>query len=190
MGDGIRRRVCGTRYAEPAPPTVRSSKGADMAKSVFYSFHYDRDAWRVQQIIQMGALDGQALLNSQNWEQVKRRGETAIQNWIDEQMSYKKAVIVLVGAQTASRPWVKYEIEKAWNGKKPLVGVRIHGLLDRSLNTDSFGANPFEKVSLQGGGTVADYVPVFNPSGSTSREVHASIAANIEGWVDKAYKRG
>lgn len=27
-----------------------------MAKSVFYSFHYDRDAWRVQQIIQMGAL--------------------------------------------------------------------------------------------------------------------------------------
>ena len=29
-----------------------------MAKSVFYSFRYDHDAWRVQQIIQMGALEG------------------------------------------------------------------------------------------------------------------------------------
>ncbi|WP_353939677.1 TIR domain-containing protein [Micromonospora sp. b486] len=29
-------------------------------------------------------------------------------------MAYKKAVIVLVGQETASRPWVIYEIEKAW----------------------------------------------------------------------------
>lgn len=49
-----------------------------MAKSVFYSFHYDNDAWRVQQIINMGALDGQTILNSQDWETVKRQGDAAI----------------------------------------------------------------------------------------------------------------
>ena len=49
-----------------------------MAKSVFYSFHYDRDAWRVQQIIQMGALEGQPILNAQQWEEVKRKGDAAI----------------------------------------------------------------------------------------------------------------
>lgn len=28
-----------------------------MAKSAFFSFHYDRDAWRVQQVINMGKLE-------------------------------------------------------------------------------------------------------------------------------------
>ncbi|WP_394553107.1 TIR domain-containing protein [Agromyces sp. MMS24-JH15] len=160
-----------------------------MAKSVFYSFHYSRDAWRVQQIINMGALDGQPILNAQKWEEVQRKGDAAIQAWIDEQMSYKKAVIVLVGAQTASRPWVQYEIKKAWNGKKPILGVRIHGLADSGGRTDSAGANPFAKITLQGGGSVGDYVPLFEPSGMNSQEVHASIKANIASWVDRAYTR-
>ncbi|MDK8178836.1 TIR domain-containing protein [Micrococcus luteus] len=63
-----------------------------MAKSVFYSFHYDRDAWRVQQIIQMGALEGQPILNAQQWEEVKRKGDAAIKKWIADQMAYKSAV--------------------------------------------------------------------------------------------------
>jgi hypothetical protein len=46
-------------------------------------------------------------------------------------------VIVLVGAEALSRPWVKYEIEKAWNNRLGVLGVRIHGLktaweIDRS----------------------------------------------------------
>lgn len=58
-----------------------------MAKSVFYSFHYDRDAWRVQQIIRMGALEGQPILNAQEWEEVKRKGDAAIKKWIADQMA-------------------------------------------------------------------------------------------------------
>jgi len=160
-----------------------------MAKSVFYSFHYDNDAWRVQQIINMGALDGQIPLNSQEWEAVKKKGDAAIQKWIDEQMSYKKAVVVLIGSETADRRWVKHEITKAWNAKKPLVGVRIHGLADSAGNTGTAGADPFAKVTFQGGGSTADFIPVFTPSGTTSKAVHASISANIADWVDKAYAR-
>lgn len=160
-----------------------------MAKSVFYSFHYDNDAWRVQQIINLGALDGQTILNSQDWEAVKRQGDAAIEKWINEQMGYKKAVVVLIGSGTANRPWVQYEITKAWNAKKPLVGIRINGLADSSGNTDSAGTNPFTKVTLQGGGTVADYVPVYTPSGSTSKDVYADIGENLASWVDNAYAR-
>lgn len=160
-----------------------------MAKSVFFSFHYDRDAWRVQQVINMGKLDGQPLLSAQKWEEVKRRGEQAIKNWIAEQMKYKSAVVVLVGAQTASRPWVKYEIGYAWDNYKPLVGVRINGLADQGGHTDSQGPNPFNAVSLQGGGTVGDYVPLYTPTGSTSQQVYASISENLSTWVDNAYKR-
>lgn len=160
-----------------------------MAKSVFYSFHYDRDAWRVQQIIQMGALDGQTILNAQKWEEIKRQGEAAIKKWIADQMAYKSAVVVLVGRQTANRPWVRHEIAHAWDNHKPLVGIRIHGLADRSGSTDSAGENPFSQVTLQGGGTVGDYVPLNAPNGSDSQAVYASIQRNLTTWVDGAYKR-
>lgn len=160
-----------------------------MAKSVFYSFHYARDSWRVQQIVKMGALEGQPILNAQEWEEVLRKGDAAIEKWIGEQMSYKKAVVVLVGAETADRPWVKHEITKAWNDKKPLVGIRINGLADSAGKTDSAGANPFSKVSFKNGGTLADYVPLHTPTGADSKAVYANIEANIGTWVDSAYTR-
>jgi hypothetical protein len=163
-----------------------------VAKSVFFSFYYRRDNWRVQKVMNIGAIEGQPLLNSQEWEQVKRRGARAVQDWIDKQMAYKRAVVVLVGAETASRPWVKYEISKAWKDKRPLVGIRIHGLSDRSGNTDRAGANPFAQIPAIGGfnrRTLADYVRLYNPSGTTSQQVYADIARNIESWVDGAVKR-
>lgn len=54
--------------------------------AVFYSFHYERDVHRVQLIRNIGSVEGQKLLNAQEWEAVRQRGTKAIQNWIDEQM--------------------------------------------------------------------------------------------------------
>lgn len=76
-------------------------------------------------------IEGQPVLNAQKWEEVKRQATKAIENWIAAQMKYKTAVVVLVGQQTADRPWVKYEITKAWNDHRPLVGIRIHVLSGR-----------------------------------------------------------
>ena len=159
-----------------------------MARSVFFSFHYARDSWRVQQIANMGALEGQTILDAQEWEEVKRRGDQAIKNWIATQMAGKDAVVVLIGSQTANRRWVRYEIIKAWNEKKPLVGIHIHGLADSDGYADSKGANPFASIEFDSGGTIADYVPVHNPAGATSRDVHATIAANLVSWVNNAYR--
>ncbi|MCL2467864.1 MAG: TIR domain-containing protein [Micrococcales bacterium] len=160
-----------------------------MAKSVFYSFHYQRDYWRVQQIMNMGALEGQTILNPQDWEEVKRKGDAAIEDWIAKQMAYTKAVVVLVGARTAGRRWVQYEIDKAWQDKRPLVGIRIHGLADSDGKTDSPGANPFAQVSTADGNTVADWVPLHTPTGADSQAVYDSIKTNIESWVDGAFAR-
>lgn len=157
--------------------------------AVFYSFHYERDAWRVQQIMNMGKVEGQTLLNSQQWEAVKAKGDDAVKEYIDDNMKYKSAVVVLVGAQTASRRWVKYEIAKAWDDKKPLVGIRIHGLADGKGNVDSPGANPFDLVKLEDGGNVGQYVTLHNPAGANSQAVYNSIKDNIKTWVDGAYKR-
>jgi MTH538 TIR-like domain (DUF1863). len=157
--------------------------------AVFLSFHYDRDAQRAQQTINMGAIEEQTILNPQDWEAVKKQGKAAIETWIDDQMKYKTAVVVLVGAETASREWVKYEIAKAWDDKRPLVGVRIHGLKNLSEKTDTAGANPFAEVSLKSGKKVSDYVTLHNPAGADSKAVYASIKANLKAWADGAYKR-
>lgn len=157
--------------------------------AVFFSFHYERDAWRVQQVLKMGSLEGQAILNAQEWESVKRQGRQAIEKWIAEQMSYKTAVVVLVGAETAHRPWVQHEIAYAWDNKKPLVGVRIHGLSDRHGRTDNAGPNPFSEINLRNGGTVGDFVTLYEPTGWNSQQVYDNIRQNLVHWVGNAYRR-
>jgi hypothetical protein len=157
--------------------------------AVFYSFHYDRDSWRVQEIINMGVVEGQQLLDSQDWESVRRQGQQAIQNWIDRQMKGKEAVVVLVGAETASRPWVEYEIRQAWKEKLPLVGVHIHGLKDRESHTDRIGPDPFSRVKTDGGTPLSAYVTVHDPLGWDSQSVYSSIKTNLKTWVASAYRR-
>ncbi len=67
-------------------------------------------------------------MNPQEWESLKQRGPSQVQNWIDRQMKYKQAVVVLIGQETASRPWVQYEIRKAHRENRPMLGVYIHDL--------------------------------------------------------------
>lgn len=157
-------------------------------RTVFYSFHYDRDVLRVQLVRNIGAVDGSPALGSQEWETVRRNSQQAVVNWIDKQMAYKRAVVVLIGQQTANRPWVKYEIEKAWKGKKPLVGVHIHGLSSMGL-ADTKGSNPFDAVADVTG------VPVFDPTRHDylgridTKATYAYLAANLPSWVDQARAR-
>jgi MTH538 TIR-like domain (DUF1863) len=144
----------------------------------------------VQQILQMGAIEGQQIMPAQDWEKVKLRGDEAVRRWIDGQMAYKVAVIVLIGSETASREFVKYEINRAWQLKKPLLGIRIHGLKDLDGKTSTYGKNPFEQFSFSDGtGSYADYVRVHDPAGGTSLEVYATIKTNLAAWVLGGYKR-
>lgn len=160
-----------------------------MAKKVFLSFHFAGDVSRVQQVRNIGAIEGDSVVSAQEWETVTGKGEQAIKNWIEAQMKYKAAVVVLVGASTASRPWVKYEIEKAWQDKRPLVGIRIHGLADLNGKTGSSGDNPFDKVYDANGNRLSRSITLHNPVGVDSKGVYASIRDNFESWVNGAVTR-
>lgn len=152
-----------------------------MAKSVFYSFHYGQDVHRVQLVRNVNALEGQPVLTPQKWEEVRRSGDLSIKKWIHDQMVYKKAVIVLIGKNTASRPWVIYEIEKAWADKKPLLGIRIHGLSSFG-DVDTAGRDPFA-------GTIGvGQVPIFDPTSLDrngridSQATYRKLSENLEYW--------
>lgn len=156
--------------------------------AVFYSFHYERDVNRVQLIRNMGRVDGQETLNAQEWETLRREGNEAIASWIDSQMKYKTAVVVLIGQETASRLWVKYEIQKAWSDKRPLLGIRIHGLSSMGV-TDTPGADPF--TCIQGSEGYNPGIPIFDPTvldyrgAVDSQGTYRVLHENILQWVQQ-----
>ena len=47
-------------------------------------------------------------------------------------MRGRTCTIVLVGAETANRKWINYEIVKSWDDRLGVVGIRIHGLKNRA----------------------------------------------------------
>lgn len=156
-----------------------------MARKVFFSFHFSNDFWRTQQVRNMNALEGNPLATPNAWEEVKRKGDESIKKWITDEMFGRSCAIVLIGSETASRKWVKYEIEKAWSDKRAVLGIRIHNLLDTSSKASPMGANPFTGLKV-GGLDLGNIVTPKNPSGADSKAVYANIAANIEKWIEEA----
>jgi hypothetical protein len=160
-----------------------------MARRVFYSFHFNNDFWRTQQIRNINALEGQLLCSANDWEEVKRKGNSSIERWIEEQLKGKSCVVVLVGAETANRPWVVHEISKGWNNKLGVLGIRIDKLLDSSGRPSVAGNNPFSKVTFTGTSkTLAEVASLKIPTGSDSKAAYASIASNIESWIEEAIR--
>ena len=84
-----------------------------MARRTFYSYHYKPDNWRVAQVRNMGVIDGNRPVLDNNWEQITKGGSRVIQNWIDGQLKGKSCTFVFIGAKTAGRRWIGYEIEKS-----------------------------------------------------------------------------
>lgn len=152
-------------------------------KPVFFSFHYGNDVMRVQQVRNIGALEGNTPVSANEWETVKRDGDASIKRWIDENMKYKQCVIVLVGEDTSSRPWVRYEIEKTWNDSKPIFGVYIHNLRCPRNGTCRKGINPFDTFNFDDGRKLSSVVNCYDPS---SFDTHNDIARNMESWVNLA----
>jgi hypothetical protein len=152
-------------------------------KPVFYSFHFDNDVMRVQQIRNIGVIEGNQPASPNQWEQIKKSGKVAVQNWIEENMKYKRCVIVLVGTETANRPWVRYEIEKAWNDGKGLFGIYIHNLKCPRTGTCRKGVNPFDTFKFDDGSKLSSIVNCHNPN---PMYAYNDIASNIETWINTA----
>jgi hypothetical protein len=161
---------------------------AIMAKRAFYTFHYRPDHWRASQVRNIGSLEGNSPTTDNEWESITRGGDDAIQNWIDEQMSGKSCVIVLIGTETSGRKWITYEIIKGWNEKKGVFGIHVHNLKDARQLQSVKGGNPFSHVSIGGsnGPLLSTIVDVYDPPYFDSSQAYNYIRQNLTSWVDAA----
>jgi hypothetical protein len=156
------------------------------ARRVFYSFHYDGDRDRVAQVRNMGVVEGSPIASDHDWESIKRGGERAIQTWIDNQMKGTSCCVVLIGANTAGRKWVTYEIESAWRQGKGVVGIHIYELRNLRGEKGSKGANPLDYAATSGGYRVSSFAKTYDPPFVDSKAVYANIAANLGSWIEDA----
>lgn len=152
-----------------------------MAKPVFYSFHFGNDVMRVQQIRNIGVIEDNKPVTPNKWEEIKRGGDSAIEKWIDTNITRASCVVVLIGEETHKSKWVDYEIRKAWNDGKGLVGIHIHNLKDPRYGVCSRGQNPFELINLKNGKKLSEYVSVYNPDA----DAYNYIAKYIDQIVEK-----
>ena len=118
-----------------------------MARRVFFGFHYDRDNWRASQVrnswITKSGREAAGFWDAAAWEEVQGKGEDAIKQWIRKQLEGTSVTVVLIGAETSTRDYVKYEITQSWDRGNGLIGVYIHNQKDKNGRTDVKGADPF-----------------------------------------------
>lgn len=124
-----------------------------MARRVFFSFHHQKDSWRVGQVRNSWLLqkgESNTFMDAAAWESVKRKGDAAIKAWIDRELNGAGVTAVLIGQETAGRPYVRYEIEQSYKLGKGLLGIHIHGIKDTNKKTSRKGRNPLHDLMGMG----------------------------------------
>lgn len=118
-----------------------------MARSVFFSFHYQRDIMRVQVVKQhyttKGNYTAAGYFDGSLEEKAKKDGDESVKRLINQGLQGSSVLCVLVGNETFSRKWVHYEIFKSIELGMGVFGIRIHQITDaRRANDPMKGKDP------------------------------------------------
>jgi Thoeris protein ThsB, TIR-like domain len=138
-----------TLYTPPAKPVAPSVK-----RKAFFSFHFPdslrvnnvRNIWKIKHPSSAGMRTFQ---DSSLWEDRKLTDPKAIKAIIRYGVSYTSAVCVLVGTETWSRRWVRYEIARAIIDRKGLLAVHLNNINHHDgLGTHPLGRNPLGFMAI------------------------------------------
>lgn len=158
-----------------------------MARSVFYSFHYQNDISRVMVVRKRWVTFGNQLVSGvidhAEFEKIQRKGDLSIKRWIDQQISGTSVTIVLIGAETLKRPYVQYEICQSLNKGNAIIGVYIHNIKDLAGDTSN-ACNKHTVIGNKGG------IPVYfdEIADGIYDYVNQDGYNNLDLWVEAAVR--
>lgn len=151
-----------------------------MARRVFFSFHYERDVWRANQVrnswVTKGDRQAAGFWDAAEREMLKRQGKAAVGRWIDRQLEGTSVTVVLIGAETSNREWVRSEIQRSYNKGKGIIGIYIHNLKDKEGNRDTKGDTNFGKID---GHDFSELYPTYDWIKDNGYE-------NLGDWIEMA----
>jgi hypothetical protein len=117
-----------------------------MVRTVFFSFHFKRDAWRAGQVrnswLTQPDRKSAGFIEGSDWEEIERQGDAAIRRWIDNQLKGTSVTAVLIGKETSERRWVNYEIVESVKKGNGIVGIYIDNIKGKNGLRDTRGINP------------------------------------------------
>jgi hypothetical protein len=191
-------------------------------RRTFFSFHFVPDNQRAE-VVQQSWLtkeDRQAagFFDGSAFETKKRTSKDALKQFLSDQLKGTSVTCVLVGSETALRPWVRYELVRSFHRGNGLLAIRIHGIRDWNKQTATPGPNPFDYLAYRianervywqqlNNGVWSDYdeVPslaVNEVAYNLNRQLHHTFSclfpiydwstgsgyANLGAWIEQAAK--
>jgi hypothetical protein len=155
-----------------------------MARRVFFSFHYERDGQRAGVVRNSWVTKGEdaGYIDKADWEAVEKKGEAAVKKWIEAQLSGTSVTVVLIGAETSTRPWVIYEVKESYDRGNGMLGIYLHNIKDFSGNTDSPGQNTFGEIGKDSFGNSIYFWSLY----PTYDWVNDNGYNNLGKWVEEA----
>ena len=159
-----------------------------MARRVFFSFHYERDIIRASQVKNSWLTQDRqeaGFWNASLEEEAKIKGDDVIKRMIDEGLKNTSVTIVLIGAETANRRWVEYEIKQPCAMGHGLLGVYINGLKNFQKQVDHRGRNPLSHLgydNYQGSGRRVNLDKIY----PTYDYVIDNGYSNLGKWIEEA----
>jgi hypothetical protein len=159
-----------------------------MARRAFFSFHYKNDVFRAFIVrnswVTKTDREAAGFVDAADFEKVKKEGDTAIKNWIDNQLVGTSVTVVLIGSETSTRDYIKYELKKSYSKGNGMLGIYIHKIKDVN-GTSSKGSNQFGEIGKDSSGN-AVYFSVNYP---TYDWVDDDGYNNLGTWIEAAAKK-
>lgn len=160
-----------------------------MARSIFVSFHYQRDIFRVNVVrnhfLTKGTYTASGYWDHSLWEETKKQGEDAIKRMINKGLDGTTVTVVLIGAETAGRKWVMHEINESFIRGNGMVGIYVNNIRDARTNlADPRGTNPFDLLYVERGG----YRTLLSQLYKTYDWVYNDGFNNFGNWIEQAAK--
>ena len=126
-------------------------------RRVFFSFHYQQDIWRANQVRQSWRFGHETeregvfrFRDASLWEKSKREPDESLKALIREGIKNTSVTCVLAGTHTYTRRWVRYEIARSIVKGNGLLTVKVHGLQDNHGRTNIEGPNPLDYMGVCG----------------------------------------
>jgi hypothetical protein len=156
-----------------------------MARKVFFSFHYERDVRRIVQIRNSWVVrpggEAQPFYDKAEFEQAKARAG-GIEKWIEDQLKGCSVTVVLFGAQTYDREWVKHEIKRSHELNKGMLAIDLYGVKDPQTGTDVQGQNPLNHWQANNNGSSTSFMQLYR----TYNWVRDDGYHNLPSWIEAA----
>jgi MTH538 TIR-like domain (DUF1863) len=143
-------------FDPPKPVGLGSLRGlpAPQKRRVFFSFHFN-DIMRVNNVRQAWKIDHpdapimRSFYDSSLWERRQIEGPDAVKRLIRGGVNCTSAVCVLVGTETWSRRWVRYEIARSVIDERGLLAVHLNGIKHHSTGQrHPLGQNPLAYMGV------------------------------------------